>query len=463
MTRPLAGDESRSTRGLLRRTVGYNVISAAQIALAVIFQVLLARKFGASLLTDAYLASALLITFLSTMASALAETFTQYYHEIKGESPPEAVRFYQAVLNVSLAIGLLASAGAVVFAGPLVALLAPGFSGDGLAALRSVFSVLALGLVGSAALRVNATLLRAELRFAPMYLLGLLTPGLNVLAILVCDAQHGIRLIAVAGVTSTMIGLAVQQLYIKRVLGIPWAPVLWHDRLVGLVGNSLLLRLGHQIWDFKDVIATNVLSVLPGGTVTLYLYGARIINMAFSLASSASREVFMSLISELAARRDFEGMRTLARRSLVVFTGTLLAVLLVLAVTLPALLDYLVGARLSAQEREVIYRVFLASIPFYVLLSIEAPWVTIAIALKQGGRVALIGTAFIAIFWGVALVLRPTLGVYVIPPALAIGQLHSYVWYRANGRRVLRRGTAAAPGATPSRGAHRSRPDPAAT
>lgn len=462
MTRP-AGDESRSTRGLLRRTAGYNVISGAQIALAVIFQLLLARKFGASLLTDAYLASVLLINFLSTMASALAETFTQYYHEIKTESPHEAVRFYQAVLNVSLAIGLLASAGAVVFAGPLVASLAPGFGGDRLAALRSVFSVLALGLAGSAALRVNATLLRAELRFAPMYLLGLLTPGLNVLAILVCDADRGIRLIAAAGVASTMIGLAVQQLYIKRVLGIPWAPVLWHDRLVGLAGNSLLLRLGHQIWDFKDVIATNVLSVLPGGTVTLYLYGARIISMAFSLASSASREIVMSLISELAARRDFESMRTLARRSLVVFTGTLVAVLLVLAVTLPELLAYLVGARLSAQEREVIYGVFLASIPFYLLLSVEAPWVTIAIALKQGGRVALIGTAFIAIFWGVALVLRPTLGVYAIPPALAIGQLHSYLWYRASGRRILRRGTAAAPAATPSHAAHRSRPDAAAT
>jgi putative peptidoglycan lipid II flippase len=453
-----ADDRPHSTGGLLRRIAGYNVISAGQIALTVLFQVLLARKFGASLLTDAYLASVLLINFLSTMASALAETFTQYYHEIKAESPHEAVRFYQAVLNVSLAVGLLASAGALVFAGPLVALLAPGFSGDRLAALRSVFSVLALGLVGSAALRVNATLLRAELRFAPMYVLGLLTPGLNVLAILACGPDSGIRLIAAAGVASTMIGLAVQQLYIKRVLGMSWAPVLWHDRLVGLIGNSLLLRLGHQIWDFKDVVTTNVLSVLPGGTVTLYLYGARVISMAFSLASSASREMFMSLASELAARRDFESMRTLTRRGLIVFTGMLVAVLLVLTATLPELLAYLVGARLSAQERAIIYGVFLASIPFYLLLSVEAPWVTIAIAMKQGGRVALIGAAFIAIFWGVALVLRPTLGLYAIPPALAIGQLHSYVWYRISGRRVLRRGTPATPEDRPLHAAHRSRP-----
>jgi len=428
----------RSVRDILGLTFGYNVLSAAQIALAATFQILLARTFGASLLTDAYLASVLLMAFLSTMASALAETFTQYYHEIKAGDPRDAVRFYQAVLNVSLAIGLVTSAGAILLAAPLTTLLAPGFDDLGRATLRSVFSILAFALVGSAALRVNATLLRAEQHFLPMYLLGLLPPGLNVLAILAFGADHGIRVIAGAAVLATMLGLGAQQIYISRVLSISWAPVLRHPRLAGLVGNSLLLRLGHQIWDFKDIVATNILSTMPGGTVTLYLYGARIITMAFSLASSASREIFLSWTSELAARRDFGGMRTLTRRSLVVFTGTLAAVLLVLAGTLPYLLTYLVGVRLSGEERDVIYWVFLASIPFYVMLSLEAPWVTIAIAMRQGGRVALIGAAFIAIYCGVAVWLVPRLGVYAIPLAMAVGQLHSYAWYRASGRRILR-------------------------
>ena len=449
MTASATEARQRSVSSLLRSTFGYNLISGAQIALAVTFQILLARTFGASLLTDAYLASVLLVTFLSTMASALAETFTQYYHEIKASNPQDAVRFYQAVLNVSLAIGLVTSAGAITFAAPLATLLAPGFDDARLAALRSVFSILALTLVGSAAFRVNATLLRAELCFLPMYLLGLLPPGLNVLAILAFGADHGISVIAAAGVAATMIGLGAQQIYIKRFLAISWAPVLWHARLAGLVGNSLMLRLGHQIWDFKDIVATNILSTLPGGTVTLYLYGARIITMAFTLASSASREMFLSWTSELAAKRDFAGMRTLTRRSLFVFTGMLAAVLLVLAVTLPHLLAYLVGVRLSAEERAVIYWVFLASIPFCVLLSIEAPWVTIAIAMRQGGRVALIGAAFIAIYCGVAVWLLPRLGVYAIPLAMAIGQLHSYAWYRASGRRVLRQGAPAPAEAQP--------------
>lgn len=440
----------RTVRGLLGLTFGYNVISAAQIALAATFQVLLARTFGASFLTDGYLASVLLIAFLSTMASALAETFTQYYHEIKASDPQDAVRFYQAVLNVSLALGLVTAASAILLAAPLTTLLAPGFDDVGRATLHSVFSILALALVGSAALRVNATLLRAEQHFLPMYLLGLLPPGLNVAAILAFGADHGIGLIAGAAVVATMVGLGAQQLYIHRVLTIPWAPVLRHARLAGLVGNSLLLRLGHQIWDFKDIVATNLLSTMPGGTVTLYLYGARIINMAFSLASSASREMFLSWTSELAAEQDFAGMRTLTRRSLVVFTGTLAAVLLVLAVTLPHLLTYLVGIRLAADERDVIYWVFLASIPFYVLVSIEAPWVTIAIAMKQGGRVALVGAAFIAIYCSVAVGLLPRLGVYAIPLSMAIGQLNSYVWYRASGRHVLRRRTPARDGTLPA-------------
>lgn len=437
MTASSAPWPSRSLPELLRRSVGYNLIAAVPIGLAITFQVLLARTFGASLLTDAYLAAGLLMTFLSTMASALAETFTQYYHEIKARDAQDAIRFYQAVLNVSLAVGLGTAAAAMAFAAPLATVLAPGFEGARLATLHSVFHVLAFGLIGTAALRVNATLLRAELRFLPMYLLGVLPPGLNVLAIIVAGSRHGIVVIAVASVVGTMVGLGVQQLYIARALAIPWAPTFWHPRLAGLTGNSLLLRLGHQIWDLKDVVATNILSALPGGTVSLYLYGARIATMAFTVASSASREMFLSLTSELAARRDFPAMRILTRRSFFVFTGTLIAVLLVLAMTLPALLAYFVGARLSADDRGVIYGVFLLSIPFYLLISIEAPWVTVAIAMRQGGWVAAIGTAFITIFWTVAVWLRPSLGIFAIPPAMAVGQMHSLLWYRAGGRRLL--------------------------
>ncbi|PYO30106.1 MAG: hypothetical protein DMD86_13825, partial [Candidatus Rokuibacteriota bacterium] len=78
-------------RNLLGGALRYNLITALQIALAATFQVLLARVFGASFLTDAYLVSLLFVTFVATIASALAELFTQYYHQIKVESPAEAV------------------------------------------------------------------------------------------------------------------------------------------------------------------------------------------------------------------------------------------------------------------------------------------------------------------------------------------------------------------------------------
>jgi len=78
--------------GLLGRALRYNVINALQIAVTVTFQILLARTFGASFITDAYLISLLFVTFVSTMASGIAEMFVQYYHEIKEESPAAAAR-----------------------------------------------------------------------------------------------------------------------------------------------------------------------------------------------------------------------------------------------------------------------------------------------------------------------------------------------------------------------------------
>jgi putative peptidoglycan lipid II flippase len=426
--------------GLLGRALRYNVINALQIALTVTFQILLARTFGASFITDAYLISLLFVTFVSTMASGIAEMFVQYYHEIKEESPAAAARFYQAVLNGTLVMGLGASAATATFAAPLSRLIAPGFSAEQLTALHSVLAVLALGLTGSAAVRVNGSLLRAEMHFLPMYLLGLLTPALNVATILLCGAAYGIAVIAAAAVAATMIGLVLQQAYIGRALGLRWAPVFWHPRLGNLIVNSLLLRAGHQIWDFKDMVATSVLSLLPAGTVTLYFYGSRIITMAFALTSSAWLEMFASLASRLASTRNFVEMRSLVRRNLLVFTSLFAVALIVLALLLPWLLRVAVGAQLSDAERATIYGVFLALVPFYVIVSVESSWVALAIALKQGLRVAIIGAAFILIFWTTAVWLRPALGVYAVPAALAVAQMHNLAWYWVNGRRILQRG-----------------------
>src|SRR5438093_4871036 len=228
--------------------------------------------------------------------------------------------------------------------------LAPGFTTERLDALRSVISVLALGLVGNAAIRVNSTLLRAEMHFLPSYLLGLLTPALNVMAILICGARYGIAAIAAASVGSTMIGLAVQQSYIRRTLGIRWSPVFWHPGLGGVIRNSLLLRLGHQIWDFKDLGATSVLSVLPTGAVTLYFYGARIVAMVFAMTNFAWTEILLSMISRLVVTRDLSALRDLLRRNLMVVTGAFVVAVTLVSAVLPELLDVLVGIRLSAAE-----------------------------------------------------------------------------------------------------------------
>jgi Lipid II flippase MurJ len=425
--------------GFLGRALRYNVINVGQVALVVTFQILLLRTFGASTHTDGYLISLGFVTFVSTLASAGAEMFTQYYHEIKLASPREAPRLYQATLNLTLGLGLASTLITEAVAGPLVGLLAPGFSQDGRTAMVSVLDVLALGLTASAAMRVGAMLLRAEMRFLPMYLLGLLTPGFNVVAILVCGADYGIAVVAAASALSATIAFAIQQVVIARALAIGWAPVVWHPRLGELIRRSLLLRLGHQIWDVKDLVATNVLSVLPGGTVTLYIYGARIIGVAYALTSSAWLEMLLSHVSALAARRDFAAMRPLLRRNVLVFTGMFVAGLAALATLLPDLLRLVVGARLSASERGMIYGAFLALIPFYVIVSLESSWVTLAIVLKQALRVTLIGAAFIAIFWTTAHALRHDLGVYAVPAALAVAQLHNLAWYWGSGRRLLRR------------------------
>src|SRR6185503_9926690 len=112
------------------------------------------------------------------------------------------------------------------------------------------------------------------------------TPVSNILSLLFFAAGFGIDIIAVSIVVSGIVGLVAQQLYIGAQLGIRPGARFWHPRFRALIGGSISLRIGHQIWGSKDLVITRILSGFGAGTVTLYFYGARIIS-ALSTVTNA--------------------------------------------------------------------------------------------------------------------------------------------------------------------------------
>jgi putative peptidoglycan lipid II flippase len=405
------------------------------------FQLLFANYFGASLLTDSFFISIILIDFISKIELSFTEMFIQYYNDLRFHDTNQGKIFYQAVFNFSLLAGLITFLVAILFSNSIVRLFISSFNSERMMYLTSVFTILAFTLIWNRLKEINNSLINAEMRFIFPYLVSLLSPMSNIASLLVFSTNYGIYPIAISILFSDLVILLIQQIYISKVIKIRYGKIFWHYKFKDLIKNSISLRIGNQLWELKDLIAANILSFLPPGTVSLYLYGSRIITILFVITTFPSLQVFFSTVSRLASEKKFSSIRMLSHRTL---KGTLFLFLISIAlfsILLPKLMLFLLGQKLSTSDIQIIYYIFLALIPFYVILSIELPFVNIITAMKDSLKIIKVNLAFIAIFYICAVLLKNDFGIYAIPCSLMVAQSQSFVLYVVNVQKLFKQTT----------------------
>jgi putative peptidoglycan lipid II flippase len=415
----------------MRRMLLVNAVSGLQVGAGFAFHVLLARTFGASVATDVYFVAVTIIEFVALLGASFTEMFVQFYHDLKVKDARDAAHFYQAVVLFSLVTGMVSTLAALGLRGVLVAVFTPGFDAERLTTLHSFFGIAAVSLIWSRVLGVNTALLNAEMHFLVPPIIALVMPLANIIALHVVAPEAGINAIAVAIIMSTLVALAAQQIYISQRLGIPPGLRIWHPGLPRLITGSLALRLGHQIWNSKDIVITHVLSGYGTGSVALYFYAARIISALFTITNATTSNMVVSLAARCISRDDLTELRRVLRKGWAVALLSFAAVLIPVIVVLPSVLEIMFPGASAASDRRTIYRIFMALIPFYVILTVELPLVNVIIALKRSRQIAMTGMGFLASLVIVASASRSLLGLYALPAALAVAQAQNlavYTW-----------------------------------
>jgi hypothetical protein len=266
----------------------------------------------------------------------------------------------------------------------------------------------------------------------------MLTPISNIISLLFFSRYHGIYSIAISTLFADIVILSIQQFYILKVFNIGFGAVLWHYKFKEMIKNSLSLKIGSQLWDFKDMLATNILSSFTQGTISLYFYSFRIITVIFVITNLPSLQIFSSIISRLASKKDFIGMKILLRKTLIRSIIPFLILLTLSSILLPKIFLLFLKYKFSIEEIKIIYYIFLALIPFYMMLSVELPFVNIIIAMKFSFKIIKINAIFIVVFYICALLLKNTFGIYTIPVALMIAQSQNLIFYVINVRKFFK-------------------------
>jgi putative peptidoglycan lipid II flippase len=426
-------------RLLIERTLIYNFVNTMQIFLGFMFQFFLARYFGASLFTDSYIMSVIIIDFISKLESSFTEMFIQYYNDLKVNNNKQEKLFYQSVFNLSILIGVLIFITTIVFMNLIIKLFVSGFDTERIMVLKSLLGILVFSLIWNRLKEINNSLINAEMRFIIPYIIGLLTPISNIISLLFFSKDYGIYSIAMSTLLSDMMILSIQQIYILKTFKIGFGRVFWHYKFKEFIKNSLSLKVGNQLWDFKDMVISNILSFSPHGTVSLYFYSFRIITVLFIVTNLPALQIFSSIISRLASEKDFVSMKMLLKMTVMKSTTSFIIALMLLVISLPKILSLILGYKFSMEDINIIHHLFLSLIPFYIILTIESPFLNIIIALKLSFKVIIINTIFIIAFCIFAFLLRTVLGIYTIPVSLMIAQSQNLILYAMNVQKFFKR------------------------
>lgn len=305
--------------------------AASLVALALVLsrilgygrEVLLAAKFGASNITDAYLvAQEIPGAIYHTVSISMVLAFIPVYREVVQKRGAEAAwRLVNSVLNVTV----LLFAGLWLvgeLAAPLyIPLLAPGFTKQALALTISLTRAMLPLLIIVAVTGLTAAVLNANRRFGPPAFFGLASNLVVVGTLVIASRPEHIYWVAYAVVAGGLLGALIQVLSMPRVgyryqlafdVRDPALRRVWTLLVPVMVATSVI-----QVQTFA---ARFVASHLEEGTISFLNYASRVSALPFTVIGLAvTTVIFPTLAEHGAAGRITDlretlksGMRTLA-------------------------------------------------------------------------------------------------------------------------------------------------------
>jgi putative peptidoglycan lipid II flippase len=310
---------TRTAVDILRAIMVLGASSVTVSAIGLFKNVLAAYFFGTSFVMDAYLVALVLPDIAMHFAGTGAFHFIPLFVSEREHSEDSAWRAAGKMLTYWLLLLLVVIAAALIFASPLLAIIAPGFTGSQkestLVITRLLFFMAAF--VGIA--RILAMVLFAQKRFlagatseavfqltATIYLIVFHSWGIWALV-------WGQLIGGAAQLLIVAVALLDRRKQIRAGLDLRSAPVIKMIRL------SLPVYLGNVGGKLNIVVTRAFASLLSAGAVSSLQYASLVIETPVRIAAGSLTRAIFPYLSQQFAREDTEAVRASVSRSV---TGT---------------------------------------------------------------------------------------------------------------------------------------------
>lgn len=303
--------EGKNSLRLAKLALGVAFIGLISKILGFLREVVLAKYFGATAATDAYLVAQVIPGIVvALLINAIAVAFIPILAEYEAKRGEVATqRLFNNILNLLLLLSVFLGTVGYLLAPQVINILAPGFHGSqadlAVYLTRIMFpSVLAMAITGLA-----TAVLQSRQHFLIPAATGLPYNFIMITAIIISAQFYGIAGVAVGTVMAIFSQALIQIPFLYRT-GFKYRPVL-DIRDEGITKMLLLIwpvLIGIAATQLNTVIDRWLASTLPEGSISALNYAFRLVMLPLGLVVTAVTSVAYPLFSQMAASNRQEEM-----------------------------------------------------------------------------------------------------------------------------------------------------------
>lgn len=411
-----------------------SLLNSISVFLSLVFQILLVKVFGIYLETDIYyLLIGIIQFFYNVFLGFLMELYIPIYNEIKIKNKNEAQKFVSSLFIFVFLLSFFIALLIFLFPSQIIKIFAAGFVHQKVMSFNFFLKILSSYVIFNSLNFVLLSTLEGNFYLFFPFLIRIFPPLFNIIALFLFSPIYGIKAIFFATLFSSffifilLLFYSFKNLSFSFLLSLSQIPNIFY-----LFKHSLPVRLGGTLWELKFPITMNILSYLPTGSITLFTYAQRIMDILFEIIVSPFFKILYIKFSIFLPQNNIKKIKeifiSVFRSSMFLFITCITFVLIIFE----KFFSFIFSEKVSSYQIKTMYYIFLILFLYTILIIFEKPFVYLTICMKKGLKTIQIGVIFI-IFYALFLILTSNhFGIYAIPISFILAQIYnsfSYFYY----------------------------------
>lgn len=369
----------------MNKNIIYNVLSLINVFTGLLFIILLGNKFGASLETDIYFISLVMITYMSLIVNIVWSAVKHYYVEIKKNNLYESKITYNVLLNNIILVSLF-----IITVYYVISLTTSLISTE----KKQFFDIFILYLLIRCVINFKKSIINLEHYYAQGYIVEILINSSNILVFLIIDDLQ-IVYFAYSTIIGSLIGLFYQFYIVKYKLNIRYSFILiYNDFYKEIYLNSLKLNIGGLMYSIKDILVISVLTQFGVGIYSIYSYANKFIGVILQVVNAPIYNIFVTNTTHAVSKKDFKEAILLKNKIHITLFVLYSLSCIITYFMIPYILTILFSDKFTNDEIMNMQYIFIFLSIIYLIVTLEGPYLTLINLIKEYNYVLLTNFIF---------------------------------------------------------------------